>query len=124
MIKWIYLIIGSVGGGVARYSLAGAIYRWVGTDFPYGTIVVNITGCLLIGFFNSLAEVKFVLGTNERVLLMTGFCGAYTTFSTFIFETSNLMKDGEVGRALINVGASLLAGFVLFRIGEMAGRVI
>lgn len=124
MLRWAYLIFGSVLGGIARYSLAGAVYRKTGANFPYGTLVVNLTGCLLIGLLNSLAEEKFLLGTHERVLLMTGFCGAYTTFSTLILETSNLMKDGELLIGLLNLGVSVVAGLALFHLGELVGRII
>ena len=124
MLKWTYLAFGSVVGGFARYILAGAVHEKLGTEFPYGTLIVNLTGCLIIGFLNSLAEDKFLLGTNERVLLMTGFCGAYTTFYTLMLETSNLVKDGEIGRGLLNLSASVVVGFLLFRIGDLIGKTI
>ena len=124
MIKWGYLVLGSIAGGIARYTLAGKIYDKLGTTFPYGTLVINISGCLLIGFFNSLAEDKFLLGPNERVLLMTGFCGAYTTFSTFMLETGNLLRDGEFVLSFLNIGLSLILGFALFRLGALLGKVI
>ena len=122
--KWIALAAGSLLGGFSRYLLAGVVYQATGTDFPYGTLVINLTGCFLIGLFNSLAEVKFLLPPNARILLMTGFCGAYTTFSTFILETSNLVKDGEAGRALANVLLSVGIGFAMLLLGEFVGKAV
>lgn len=124
MSKWMSLIAGTLAGGVARYVLAGSIYQVFGTRFPYGTLAVNLSGCLLIGFLNSLAEVKFLLGPHARVALMIGFCGAFTTLSTLMLETSNLMKDGETLWAFVNVAATLVLGFLLFRIGEALGEVL
>lgn len=122
--KWFNLAIGSLAGGFCRYILAGAIYNVLGTGFPYGTFIVNISGCFLIGWFNALAEQKFLINPAGRVLLMTGFCGAYTTFSTLILESSNLFKDGEWLPATLNIAASLGAGLLLFRLGEWIGRTI
>ncbi len=99
MLKWGSLILGGALGTVARYVLAGAVYRAWGTAFPYGTLAVNLTGCFLVGVLTVLSEEKFILGPAGRVFLMIGFCGAFTTFSTFILETANLMKDGENARA-------------------------
>ncbi len=122
--KWFNLIIGGIVGTVARYVLAGAVYQTFGTTFPYGTLAVNLIGCFVIGFLAALAEEKFLLGPNARLLLMAGFCGAFTTFSTFMLETANLMKDGETLRAFINVAASIVAGFIVFRLGVLAGELI
>lgn len=124
MTKIIALAIGSLAGGFARYYLAGAVYRIFGTTFPYGTLAVNLTGCFLIGLFSVLAEEKFLIGPNGRLLLMVGFCGAFTTFSTFIFETSNLMKDGETLQTLLNITLSVIAGFLVFRMGILLGELI
>lgn len=124
MSKWLSLAVGTLAGGIARYVLAGAVYQALGTRFPYGTLAVNLAGCFLIGVLNSLAEAKFLLGPNARVLLMTGFCGAFTTLSTLMLETSNLMKNGESLRALANAAASIVLGFLLFRLGEFLGEVL
>ena len=121
--KWITLAIGGIAGTFARYLLAGFIYETVGTGFPYGTLVVNLIGCFLIGFFAALSDEKFLLGPTGRLLLMVGFCGAFTTFSTFMLETANLVKDGETLRAFFNVFASVVVGFVVFRLGIFCAEI-
>jgi len=124
MIKFINLVIGGAAGTIARYLLAGAVYRFTGTGFPYGTLIVNISGCFILGFLASLSDKKFMLGPDARLLLMIGFCGAYTTFSTLIFETDNLVRNGQAIRAFTNIFASIILGFILFRIGTFIGEII
>jgi CrcB protein len=87
-------------------------------------MAVNMTGCFLIGLFDSLAGEKFLLGPQARLLLMTAFCGAFTTFSTLILETSNLMKDGELWLAFVNSLGSLAFGLLLFRLGVWLGKAV
>ncbi|PIR18951.1 MAG: fluoride efflux transporter CrcB [Elusimicrobia bacterium CG11_big_fil_rev_8_21_14_0_20_64_6] len=118
------LAAGSLAGGFARYWLSGAVYRGLGTGFPYGTLAVNMLGCFLIGLFDALALERFILSPSTRLLLMTGFCGAFTTLSTLALETSNLMKGGEFGRALLNAAGSVLLGLILLRLGSLAGRLV
>jgi CrcB protein len=113
-----------VAGGISRYLFASAAHERLGFHFPYGTLAVNLTGCLLIGFLNSLADSKSWVGPNERLLLMTGFCGAYTTFSSFILETSNLIHRGDLRLAGWNVALSVAGGYLLFRAGSWAGSAL
>ena len=117
------LTAGSVAGGFARYFLAGWIYRWAGTGFPYGTISVNLAGCLMIGFLAGMAEGKFALSPEARLLLMTGFCGAFTTFSTFILETAELARIGQPAPAIANILVSVLAGYALYRAGFFLAEI-
>lgn len=124
MEKLIYLALGSLAGGYARYGLAGMVHGRMGTGFPHGTLAVNLSGCFVIGILNGLAGERFLLGPNARILLMTGFCGAFTTFSTLILETSNLTGDGETLLALLNIAASLIFGFLLFKAGGILARII
>lgn len=121
---WSSLAAGSLLGGFARYFLSGAVYRAFGAGFPYGTFAVNMLGCFLIGAFDCLATERFALSPAARLLLMTGFCGALTTFSTLMMETTNLMETGDLARAAANVLVSVFAGLILFRLGTLAGRLI
>jgi len=124
MAKYVELIIGGSLGTISRYLLAGFVYNIFGTAFPYGTLLVNVLGCFVIGFLSTMAEEKFLFGSNVRVLLMIGFCGAFTTFSTLILETNNLARDGEVLRAFMNLLVSVVAGFILFRAGALVAEVL
>src|SRR5580698_1134332 len=124
MEKWFYLIGGGILGTLARYILAGVVYQKVGTDFPYGTLVVNLIGCFLVGFFDTIFQEKFLFSPTLRIFLMVGFCGAFTTFSTFMLETGNLIRDGETLRAFLNVMLSVVLGFIVFRLGVLLGEII
>lgn len=103
------LALGNLTGGFARYYLAGSVYRSFGTAFPHGTLIVNLLGCLLVRFLASLADERFLIGPHTKLFLMVGFCGAFTTFSTFMLETANLMKEGQAIHAFLNVFLSRTA---------------
>ena len=124
MEKWIYLIVGGTAGTLARYILSGNISEKLGTTFPLGTLAVNLLGCFLVGFLDVLFEKKFFLSPNIRLLLTVGFCGAFTTFSTLIWETSNLIKGGQSWPAFFNVFLSVTLGFIVFRLGILLGKLI
>ena len=121
--KWACLVIGGVTGTLARYFFTDAVYEVMGTGFPYGTFLVNVVGCLAIGFLAALSESKFLLGPNARLLLMAGFCGAFTTFSAFMLETVTLMRDGHSLKAFFNVTMSIVAGFLALQAGVWAGEL-
>jgi CrcB protein len=124
MEKWFYLIGGGVLGTIMRYVLAGMVYQKIGTGFPYGTLVVNLIACFLVGFFDTIFQAKFLLSPILRIFLMAGFCGAFSTFSTFMLETANLIRDGETLRAFLNVIISVIVGFIVFRLGVLLGEII
>src|SRR6516164_350578 len=104
-----WIAIGSAIGGVARYWIATAIANWIGETFPWGTIIVNITGSFVIGFFATLTgpDGRIFVGTTTRQFVMIGICGGYTTFSSFSLQTLNLMNEGEWFRAGANIGLSV-----------------
>ena len=124
MNKWMWLAAGSLAGGLARYVFSGAAHRLLGAGFPYGTMAVNLLGCFLIGFLDALAQERMALGAAGRMFLMVGFCGAFTTFSTFALETSALLREGDWARAAVNVGVAVAAGLILVRAGVATARAI
>ena len=100
--------VGAALGGVSRFYLASFIQQRAGPDFPVGTLVVNITGSFLLGFIMRYALQTTVVSPEMRALLTTGFCGGYTTFSTFSYETAQLLEDGEYMRGGLYIGASVV----------------
>jgi CrcB protein len=107
------LLVGAGGflGSILRYSLSGLVYRMVpGAAFPYGTLAVNIVGCLAIGSLAGIAESRGVIGPELRLFLFIGVLGGFTTFSTFGYETFELARDGEMIGVLANVLLHVIAG--------------
>ena len=124
MVKYAYLVFGGVLGTVARYWLAGLVCQKLGPSFPFGTLIVNVTGCFLVGILSTITNERLFLGPESKVLLIAGFCGAYTTFSAYILETSQLMMNGEMLRAFFNIILSTMLGFVALRLGILLGESI
>jgi fluoride exporter len=110
-------------GTLARYGLSSAAQRWADTGFPLGTLVVNVTGCLLFGIVWSLAQTRTSLGLQTQFIILTGFMGAFTTFSTFAFETSELLATGHWMMALINLAIQNLLGLGAVFAGSTLGRM-
>ena len=111
-------------GTVCRYWLSGLTYDILGKDFPWGTWTVNILGCFLFGLVWILAEERGFLSAQARILILTGFMGAFTTFSTFIFESGGLASDAQWMRFALNVGGQNLVGLVALYLGASLGRFI
>jgi fluoride exporter len=113
---WWYVALGSAVGGVARFALSLLVQQRVGPSFPVGTLVVNVSGSFVLGLV-----LRYALGTQAitpevRALLTTGFCGGYTTFSTFTYDTMLLLEEGQTSRAglyvLLSVGLSLAGAWL------------
>lgn len=124
---YVYVAIGAAFGGVARLALSGFVQQRAGPDFPAGTLVINLTGSFLLGVLIRYALQSTAVSPEMRAMLTTGFCGGYTTFSTFSYETALLLEDGEYGRAGLYAGASvlgaLLATFAGFACAEWLLRL-
>jgi CrcB protein len=121
---WWYVALGSAVGGVARFALASLVQQRAGPNFPTGTLVVNISGSFLLGLL-----LRYALGTQAitpevRALLTTGFCGGYTTFSTFSYDTMFLLEDGQTMRAGLYVLLSVALSLVGVWLGILGGRAL
>jgi fluoride exporter len=110
-----YVALGSALGGAARLLLGNFIQQRAGTSFPLGTLIINVTGSFVLGFLIRYAIATPGIAPEMRALLTTGFCGGYTTFSTYSFETATLIEDGRYERAsvyiVLSVGLALLGVF-------------
>ena len=107
------LLVGSGGflGSVSRYLLGGWVHRVLGVSlFPVGTLVVNVAGCLAIGFFAGLAESRQMLTAEGQLFLLLGFFGSFTTFSSFGYKTFSLARSSEMTRAIANIALQLILG--------------
>src|SRR6267378_1541994 len=100
-------------GTLARYGLQGVVQIRLGSTFPYGTLLVNLTGCFLLGLLGQFTMNRMVMSPDWRVAIAGGFFGGYTTFSSFGWETAKMLEAGEWLRASAYVGASVVAGLLL-----------
>ncbi len=122
MDKLIVVALGGAFGAIARYWLGGWISSKLPMQFPLGTFVINVTGSFMIGFFLSLISQRIILHPNWRLLIAVGFVGAYTTFSTFEYETLKLIEEGNILSAALNLGLSVILGFIAVWLGVVAAR--
>src|SRR5437773_6356159 len=117
--------IGAAFGGLSRYYLASFIQQRASPDFPVGTLIVNITGSFLLGVIVRIALQSDLISADARTFLTTGFCGGYTTFSTFSYETAAMIEDREYGRAALYVVASVAISLVGVFLGfAVANRLL
>ncbi|MBV8767243.1 MAG: fluoride efflux transporter CrcB [Hyphomicrobiales bacterium] len=119
---YLWVMLGSALGGGARYWCSGFAAEHFGETFPLGTLAVNIIGSFIIGFFATLTgpDGRFLVGTQARQFVMTGLCGGYTTFSSFSVQTLNLVRDGEIRLAGLNIVFSVVLCLVAVWLGHIA----
>ena len=117
---YLWIALGAVAGASARYFLSVQIARALSPVFPYGTLVINITGSMLLGFFLILTTERVLVDARWRLLVAIGFCGSYTTFSSYAFETFALWERGQ----WLLVAWNLLASNVLCLAGVLAGAAL
>ncbi len=118
------IAICGAAGALARFGLTGLVFRIYGGSFPFGTFVVNIIGCLVFGFIWPLAEERLLISSELRSIILIGFIGSFTTFSTLVFETGELMRDSEWALALANMGGQVVMGLLALYLGVVIGRAI
>lgn len=118
----LYIAFGSAAGGVLRYLLGGVVQRAAGGTFPLGTLLINITGSFLLGFLYRYSADSAAISAEMRAMLTIGLCGGYTTFSSFSFESVRLLEDGQVGRAMLYVGLSVVLCLAGTALGIVAGK--
>jgi CrcB protein len=116
-------VAGAVGT-LARFGLSSWVQKLGGAKFPWGTLTVNLVGCLFFGLIFTLAEERLVLSPRLRFFLLTGFMGAFTTFSSFGFETATLLRNEQWMIALANVAAQNILGIGAVFLGMSLGRAL
>ena len=122
--KLVWLGVAGAAGTLCRYGLSGLVQRAHDGSFPWGTFVVNGLGCFLFGLLWTLAEERLVVSGETRVVLLVGLLGGFTTFSSYAFETSAMLRDAEWWLAAANVVGQNLTGIVLFFVGAACGRLL
>jgi fluoride exporter len=124
MNKFLIVALGGAIGSVLRFWAGGFVSGRMGTRFPYGTFVINITASFLIGFIMTVLAERTHLSPSWRYLLVAGFLGGYSTFSTFEYETFRAFEDGEVLITALNIALSVGVGFIAVWIGAITGRTV
>ena len=118
--NYFWISLGAVVGGCARYFLSGFVARHFSTTFPYGTLIINITGSLILGFFLIYSTERVLLDPRWRLLVAIGFCGSYTTFSSYAFETFALMEQSQ----WLMMSLNILGNNVLCLAAVLGGAVL
>jgi len=118
-----WLAVGGALGTMSRFAISGWVVNRYGPS-PLGTFTVNIIGSFLIGFIMISSEERFLIRSDIRIFLTTGFLGGFTTFSTFMFESMGLVEAGSLERAVLNLGGSLVVGLVAVWLGMTVARLV
>lgn len=122
MTLYLLIALGGALGSVTRFFLSGIVAHWFGGTFPWGTLIVNVTGSFVIGFFATVTgpDGRWFVSAESRQFFMTGVLGGYTTFSSFSLQTLTLANDGEWARAAANILLSVLSCLLAVWLGHMA----
>ncbi|ADE15512.1 CrcB protein [Nitrosococcus halophilus Nc 4] len=121
--KLAWIAFAGAVGTLSRYALSGFVQKLCGEKFPWGTLAVNVVGCFLFGMVWALAEERLLLSGETRFIVLTGFMGAFTTFSTFAFESSQLVRDSEWLLAAANLISQNVLGLACVFLGFAVSRM-
>ena len=123
--NFLLVAVGGAAGSVARYWMALVVLRFTGPGFPLGTVLINILGCFVIGWFSifTAPSGRFPAPESTRALVMAGLCGGFTTFSSFSLQTVELLRAGQPGRALANVLLSVALCLAATTLGIKLGQL-
>ena len=122
--KLLLIAIAGGLGSLARYGLSSLVQNWTESVFPFGTVAVNILGCLVFGILVAVSEGRFAVSPETRAMILVGFMGAFTTFSTFIFETAALLEKSQWLLALGNMSLQNFVGLAALILGLLLGRLV
>ena len=122
MMRYVAVLVGGGAGALARYVAASAIMTRFGGSFPLGTLAINVTGSFLIGFLMTILTDRFGLNPIWRLLLVVGFLGGYTTFSSFEWETYTAVREGALWSGMLNVVSSVMLGYVAVWLGVLLAQ--
>jgi CrcB protein len=122
--KLFWLAVAGGLGTLSRYALAGWVQRWAGGVYPWGTVAVNATGCFAFGIIWAVAGERWAFGQEARTVILVGFLGAFTTFSTLVSESSQLAMDSEWLLAIANLFGQNALGIAAYFLGLALGRMI
>ena len=123
MLKILAVALGGSIGATSRYLVSTWAAERFGASFPYGTLIVNVVGCFIIGTFMTLTTERLIVSPYWRLLITVGFVGGLTTFSSFSYETFRLIEDADMMQALYNIGLNIVLGFLATWIGIGAARL-
>jgi CrcB protein len=117
----LYIGMGGFCGAILRYLVSGGVQKWTrSVDFPYGTLAVNLIGCLIIGMLTRLDEIRGMMSPEMRFFIFIGLLGAFTTYSTFSNEAVNLINDRRVVLAIVYVGGHVVFGLAAVLLGRLS----
>jgi CrcB protein len=124
MQPWIYIALAGGAGTLMRYWLSEWTARRFGETFPTGTLIVNLAGCFLAGLLYYLMFDRYLVSPTLRAVVLIGLLGGFTTFSSFGLQTFALMRDGEMGLALLNIAVSNVAGLLMVWVGYSLAKIV